>query len=117
MPDYKQHKIELTPKRQPDGTWQCSYRIIEFRSTCWRFHTGSPDVCFVSRESAVSAALTEAKRIVDVLAPSALPGPIEQLCKHTIRQLTSVLSRSRTLVHASTVMAWSALVRQERNSP
>ena len=67
MPDYKQRKIEITPKRQADGTWQCSYRIIEFHSTCWRFHTGCPDGCFASREMVVAAAVTEAKQIVDAL--------------------------------------------------
>lgn len=67
MPDYKQRKIEVTPKRQADETWQCSYRIIEFHSTCWKFHTGSPDGHFASREMAATAALTEAKRIVDAL--------------------------------------------------
>jgi hypothetical protein len=67
MPDYKQRKIEVTPKRKPDGTWQCSYRIIEFHSTCWRFRTGCPDGCFASRETAAAAAVTEAKRIVDAL--------------------------------------------------
>jgi hypothetical protein len=67
MLDYKQRKIEVTPKRQADGTWQGSYRIIEFHSTCWRFCTGSSDGCFASREMAAAAAVTEAKLIVDAL--------------------------------------------------
>jgi hypothetical protein len=119
MPDYKQRKIELTPNRQRDGTWQCPYRIIEFRSTSWRFHSGSPSGCFAFRETAVVAALTEAKRIVDSLdrpAPGALeePGPMGQLCRNNLRRLTSLLSRSRALVHSSTIVVWSALVRRER---
>jgi hypothetical protein len=67
MPYYKRRKIEITPKRQADGTWQCSYRIIEFHSTCWRFQTGSPDSSFLSRGWAIETALAEAKRIVDAL--------------------------------------------------
>ncbi|MDI3461895.1 MAG: hypothetical protein OJF50_000716 [Nitrospira sp.] len=63
--DYKQRKIEVTPQRQADGTWKCSYRIIEFHATCWRFCTGALEGCFASREMAVAAAVTEAKRIVD----------------------------------------------------
>lgn len=71
MPDYKYRKIELTPRRLPDGTWHCPYRIIEFRQTCWGYHTGCPDDCFSSREEAAATALEEAKRIVDSLEPPA----------------------------------------------
>jgi hypothetical protein len=117
MPDYKQRKIEVTPKRQPDGLWQCPFRIIEFHATCWRFQTGSPDGSFASRDLAVSAALAEAKRIVDSLdhrGPSALPSPMGQFCKNNLSRLTSLLSRGRALVHSSTMVAWSAFVRRER---
>ena len=69
MTDYKQRKIELTPKRCDDGTWHCPYRIIEFRATCWGYHQGAPRGVFASRESAAAAALEEAKRIVDSLEP------------------------------------------------
>ncbi|MGC4097068.1 MAG: hypothetical protein QM706_08130 [Nitrospira sp.] len=67
MPDYKRRKIELTPRRQGDGTWCCPYRIIEFRPTSWGYQTGSPDGIFASREAAAAAALEKAKRIVDEL--------------------------------------------------
>ena len=70
MPDYKHRRIELTPRRQADGTWHCPYRIIEFRSTCWRYYKGCTDGSFPSREGAAAAALQEAKRIVDSLEPS-----------------------------------------------
>ena len=70
MPEYKHRRIELTPRRQADGTWHCPYRIIEFRQTCWRYHKGCPDVSFASREEAAAAALQEAKRIVDSLEPA-----------------------------------------------
>lgn len=69
MPDYKQRKIELTPRRYDDGTWYCPYRIIEFRRTCWGYHKGVPHGIFVSREAAAAAALEEAKRVVDTLEP------------------------------------------------
>lgn len=69
MPDYKQRRIELTPRKHSDGTWHCPYRIIEFRQTCWRFHEGCADGFFSSREEAAMAALEEAKRIVDSLEP------------------------------------------------
>lgn len=116
MPDYKQRKIEVTLKRQPNGTWQCPYRIIEFHSTCWKFHTGSPDGCFATRDLAVSAALTEAKRIVDSLehlAPSPHPGPMGDIYRNNFHRLTTVLSRSRALIRSSTIVAWSAFVRRE----
>ena len=67
MPDYKQRKIELTPKRYDDGTWSCPYRIIEFRTTCWGYHKGTPRGVFASREAAAAAALNEAKQVVDAL--------------------------------------------------
>lgn len=67
MPNYKQRRIELLPKRQDDGTWQCPYRIIEFRQTCWGYYNGCPDGVFLSREAARGAAFDEAKRIVDSL--------------------------------------------------
>lgn len=116
MPDYKQRKIEVTPKRQPNGTWQCPYRIIEFHSTCWKFHTGSPDGCFATQDLAVSAALTEAKQIVDSLerlAPSAHPSTMGLLYRNNFRRLTAVLSRSQALIRSSTIVAWSAFVRRE----
>ena len=82
MPDYKHRRIELTPRKQSDGTWHCPYRIIEFRQTCWRFHKGCAEGCFASREEATTVALEEAKRIVDLLEPptqvsSSEPGLLE----------------------------------------
>ena len=77
MPDYKKRRIELSPKRQADGIWHCPYTIIEFRQTCWAYHKGCSDGDFASRNEAATAALEEAKRIVDSLEPSApvsLPG-------------------------------------------
>ena len=69
MPDYKQRRIEVSPRRQADWTWQFSYIIIEFRPTCWAYHEGGPDGCFASRQEATTAALEEAGRIVDSLEP------------------------------------------------
>lgn len=92
MPYYKQRKIEITPKRQADGTWQCSYRIIEFHSTCWRFQTGTPDGSFLSRGWAIENALAEAKRIVDALdiparAPKSDTGSVLRMYRKTISRL------------------------------
>lgn len=67
MLDYKHRKIELTPRRQADGTWRCQYRIIEFRETCWGYRQGYPEGIFVSRDAAASVALEEAKRLIDTL--------------------------------------------------
>ena len=75
MPDYKERRIELTPKRQADGIWHCPYTIIEFRQTCWAYHKGCSNGDFSSRHEAATAALEEAKRIVDSLEPSA-PGSL-----------------------------------------
>ena len=69
MSDYKGRTIELTPQRQGTETWCCAYRILEFSSTCWKFHTGKSYGHFGSREEAVTAALEEAKRIIDALEP------------------------------------------------
>lgn len=69
MPDYKRRKIELTPRRERDGTWRCPYRVIEFRQTCWGYRKGCLDGSFASREEAAAAALEEAKRVVDSLEP------------------------------------------------
>lgn len=92
MPDYKQRKIELTPKRYEDGTWHCLYRIIEFRATCWGYHKGSPRGIFASRDAAAAAALAEAKRIVDSLepppqGPPSIPGTVLRTYEHTVRRL------------------------------
>jgi hypothetical protein len=67
MPDYKHRKIELTPRRHKDGTWNCPYRVIEFRPTSWAYHKGCAEGRFASREEAAAAALDEAKRIIDAL--------------------------------------------------
>lgn len=119
MPDYKHRKIELTPKRQADGTWQCPYRIIEFSSTCWRFHKGCPEGSFASREEAAAAALKEAKRIVDSLELSAQAslyesGSIGRIYKNSLSRLTFVLLRSRAIVHTIKIVAWSAIARRQR---
>jgi len=71
MLDYKHRKIELSPRRQADGTWHCQYRIIEFRQVCWGYHNGRTSGVFPSREEATAAALEEAKHIVDSLEPPA----------------------------------------------
>src|SRR5215831_17108714 len=70
MPDYKQRKIQLTPRRYDDGVWTCPYRIIEFRATCWGYHEGTPHGLFASCDAAKAAALDEAKRVVDALEAS-----------------------------------------------
>lgn len=67
MPAYKHRTIKLTPKRTGDGTWSCAYRIIEIRSTGWRFHKGHSYGSFGSRDEAETAAFEEAKQIVDAL--------------------------------------------------
>lgn len=69
MPDYRHRRIQLTPRRQADGTWFCPYRIIEFRQTCWGFHQGCVEGSFSSREEAEARALEAAKHIVDSLEP------------------------------------------------
>lgn len=71
MPDYKQRTIRLTPTQHGDETWGCTYRIIEISSTGWRFHKGYSYGSLGSREEAATAALEEAKRIVDALEPLA----------------------------------------------
>ncbi|MDK2742412.1 MAG: hypothetical protein NDI90_05815 [Nitrospira sp. BO4] len=73
MPTYKQRRIELTPICQADGTWQCSYAIIEFKQACWRCQEGQLESTFSSSQEAKSAAWKEAKRIVDAFEPYALP--------------------------------------------
>jgi len=70
MPNYKRRMIELTPRRQADGTWHCPYRIIECRQTSWAYHKGCLDGRFASREEAAAAALQEAKYFVDLLEAS-----------------------------------------------
>jgi hypothetical protein len=67
MPDYKKRRIELTPKQERDGRWQCTYRVIEFKSTSWEYWTGHSDGLFASPEAATAAALKDAKCIVDAL--------------------------------------------------
>ncbi|CUS34472.1 hypothetical protein COMA2_170023 [Candidatus Nitrospira nitrificans] len=69
MPDYKHRTIKLAPKKQGDETWGCAYRIIETSSSGWRFHKGYSYGSFGSRQEAATAALVEAKRIVDALEP------------------------------------------------
>lgn len=69
MPDYKTRKIKLAPERRANGLWQCPYMIIEFRPTCWAYRKGCPEGSFASRQEAATAALEEAKRLVDSLEP------------------------------------------------
>jgi len=119
MPYYKQRKIEITSKRQADGTWQCSYRIIEFHSNCWRFHTGSPEGSFLSRGGAIATALTEAKRIVDAVDVPAQSGlykaaPIGRLYRNSRRRLRCLFWRAGALVRTLTRVACSAVARRER---
>lgn len=122
MPDYKKRRIELTLRRQPNGTWQCPYTIIEFRPACWAYHNGCLDGSFPSRQEAAMAALNEAKRIVDSLEPPAHGerfgagsiGSIGRLYRNSLSQLTCVRSKSRALVTTITIFVRSALARGER---
>ena len=84
MPDYKNRKIELIPRRRDDGTWYCPYRIIEFRTTCWGFHKGTTLAKFESRDAAAAAGLEDAKRVVDAL---------ESPEQHSQTQSSTVLGR------------------------
>lgn len=91
MPDYKHRTIKLTPQRHGDESWSCAYRIIEIRSTGWRFHKGCSYGSFESREEAASAALEEAKRIVDALEslahrPWSKPGTVFRNYEERIRR-------------------------------
>ena len=65
MPYYKHRKIELTPKRHDDGTWNCPYRVIEFQSNSWVFYKECAEGRFASRGEAAVEALKEAKRSID----------------------------------------------------
>ena len=96
MPDYKHRRIELTPIRHTDGTWHCPYRIIEFRQTCWRYHKGCTDGSFASREEAATAALEEAKRIVDSLKlpPLSRRGSVRGTYREGMTRLTFYFVRS-----------------------
>lgn len=76
MPSYKHRTIKLTPKRHDDETWSCAYRIIDISSSGWRFHKGHSYGSFASREQAATAALEDAKRIVDTYPGKTL------LCTH-----------------------------------
>lgn len=92
MPDYLHRKIELTPRRQADGTWLGPYRIIEFRPTSWRYHSGCADGSFASRENAEAAVLAVAKRIVDSLespmrAPQSHPSLLARLYGNRMSKL------------------------------
>ena len=69
MPDYKHRKIKLAPERRANGLWRCPYMIIEFTPTCWAYRKGCPEGSFLSRQEAATAALEEAKRLVDSLEP------------------------------------------------
>ncbi len=73
MEYYKQRRIDVAPIRQANGTWHCPYMIIESRQTCWGCQTGCPNGTFSSRKEATTAALKEAKRMVDALEPCTLP--------------------------------------------
>jgi hypothetical protein len=119
MPYYKHRKIELTPRRQADGTWHCPYRIIEFRQTCWAYYQGCPHGSFASREDAAAAALQEAKRIVDSLEPRAQgarfePGSIGGMNTNRTNRLTFFLPRSRTILNTIKILAWPGMARRER---
>ena len=74
MPYYKHRKIELTPRRHDDGTWNCPYRVIESTSTSWVFYKGCAEGRFASRGEAAVAALEEAKRSID-----ACEAPVDRL--------------------------------------
>lgn len=110
MPDYKKRKIKLAPGQRANGTWQCLYRIIEIRSTCWKFHKGLSNGSFGSREEAAAAALQEAKRIIDSLelpgqASLYEPGMIGRIGRKILRRLTCLLWRSRAIVHTIKIVA------------
>lgn len=121
MLNYKHRKIQLTPKRHADGTWHCPYRIIEFRQTCWAYHQGCPDGSFASRDEAATAALHEAKRIVDLLGcpaqgSSVEPGLIGRMYRNSMNRLACFLLKSRTLVNTVKVFACSGIARREHKS-
>lgn len=65
MPYYKHLKIELTPRPHGDGTWNCPYRIIEFRHNSWAYFNGCAEGRFASPKESAAVALEEAKRIID----------------------------------------------------
>jgi hypothetical protein len=119
MPYYKHRKIELTPRRQADGTWDCPYRIIEFRQTCWAYHQGRPDGLFASREDATRAALREAKRLVDSLDPHAQGEQFESgsmgRAKPTgANRLTSFLPKSQAIFDAIKTLSWPGMAQRKR---
>ena len=119
MPEYKQRRIELIPRRHANGTWQCPYTIIEFRPTCWAYHNGCPEGSFPSRHEAAMAALKEAKRLVDALEPPSQgvrfgAGWLGRLCGNSHSQLTCALSKSRALLTTITIFVRSPLARRER---
>lgn len=121
MPDYKKRRIELTPRRQADGTWHCPYRIIEFRQTCWGYYKGCTDGRFASREEAAAAALEDARRIVDSLEPLSEPGllgnRVSGLMFYSLQGLfclgnmvlrrASFLQNWRKIFNTITISAWS----------
>jgi hypothetical protein len=101
MPYYKHRKIELTPKRHEDRTWNCPYRVIEFRSTSWVYYKGCAEGRFASREEAAAAALEEAKRIIDALdVPAyrlwATPGKVFRDCGTGIKKILGMVRWPRT---------------------
>ncbi|UVT17294.1 MAG: hypothetical protein H8K04_07055 [Nitrospira sp.] len=73
MPKYKKRQIDLNPFCQTDGTWQCSYTILEFGQSCWGCQEGHVDGTFSSRREAKSAAWREAKQIIDKFEIGAAP--------------------------------------------
>lgn len=107
MPDYKNRKIKLAPKKRANGLWQCSYTIIEFRPTCWAYQKGCPDGSFTSRQESATVALEEAKWIVDSLEPPAqfsVPGAREILGNCGNRTRTLMISFVRGVVYIGNIV-------------
>ena len=96
MPYYKHRKIELSPKRHDDGTWNCPYRVIEFRLASWAYYKGCAEGRFACRGEAAAAALEEAKRIIDALALPAhrlwtKPGMVFRDCGTRIKKILGLI--------------------------
>lgn len=97
MPYYKHRKIELTPKRHDDGTWNCPYRIIEFRHNSWAYFNGCAEGRFASRGEAALAAMKEAKQIIEAFEGSAhrlwgKPGAFFRCCGTRIKKILGLVA-------------------------
>jgi hypothetical protein len=108
---YKHRKIELTPRRHDDGTWNCPYRVIEFTSTSWVFYKGCAEGRFASRGEAAVAALEEAKRSID-----AREAPADRLWAKLGRVLCACGTRIKKIL-GLVLTSHTAKKRRSRRSP